>query len=234
MAKSSRLELIPSITLDHTSLSKRKEAVATFIQQHGLPVVLKATAGGGGRGMRKVESVEQIADNLERASQEAKAFFNNDTLFVEKSIEHARHVEVQFIGDSHGNAHHLLDRDCTWQRRYQKVIEEAPAPNIPAKTREMLFSGVEQLAKSCKYEGLGTAEFLYDTSGKAYFLEVNSRIQVEHPVTESITGLDLVELQIEVARGKALDEILPSVIPCIGHSIECRICAESSDENFHA
>jgi 3-methylcrotonyl-CoA carboxylase alpha subunit/geranyl-CoA carboxylase alpha subunit len=210
-------------------------AIESFAQQHGYPILIKAASGGGGRGMRRVTKAAEIADALLGAAHEAQAFFADGRVFVEKLIEHARHIEVQIMGDSAGTVAVLGDRDCSLQRNHQKVIEEAPAADLPAELRTAIHDAARRLGEISKYENAGTVEFLLDKAHNFYFLEVNSRLQVEHPVTEAVTGLDLVEIQLRVAAGEKLTAILPhGVPPPCGAAIECRICAESPEDNFVA
>lgn len=193
----------------------------------GYPVLIKASAGGGGRGMRKVFSEKEFTEQLESAKREAFNFFSNDSVFLEKLIINPRHIEVQIFGDNFGNHIHIYDRDCSIQRRNQKIIEEAPAPNLPDNIRSKLHEYAILAAKSINYINAGTVEFILDINQNIYFLEMNTRLQVEHPVTECITGLDLVELQIRIANGESLNNILPNGVPPInGSAIELRICAE--------
>jgi 3-methylcrotonyl-CoA carboxylase alpha subunit len=202
----------------------------------GYPVMIKAVAGGGGRGMRLVESEAQLPELLESAQREAQSSFGNPRVLVEKVVVRPRHIEVQVFGDSHGNVVHLFERDCTLQRRNQKVIEEAPAPGMSAALREKMCAAAVKLARSVNYTGAGTIEFLVeggtlDEGAKWYFIEMNTRLQVEHPVTEAITGLDLVEWQIRVAAGEALPRA-QSAITMAGHAIEVRLCAEDPSKGF--
>ncbi|MCX7999547.1 MAG: ATP-grasp domain-containing protein, partial [Leptospiraceae bacterium] len=193
----------------------------------GFPVMIKASAGGGGKGMRKVENEKEFLLHLESAKREAKNFFMNDHVFIEKFISSPRHIEVQVFGDKHGNYIHLFERDCSVQRRNQKVIEEAPAISLSHNVKEKIYEAALKAVKGIQYENAGTVEFVVDKEENFYFLEMNTRLQVEHPVTEQITGLDLVELQIRVAE----NEKLPSqeTIKQKGHSIELRIYAEEND-----
>jgi len=190
----------------------------------GYPVLLKAAAGGGGRGMKVIKNEKEMSDNFSIVKQEALSFFGNDTVYIEKFIDSPRHIEVQVIGDSHGNYVHLYERDCSIQRRNQKVIEEAVAPGIDNEDKIKLFETVISAIKEMGYLGLGTLEFLYH-EGKFYFMEMNTRLQVEHPITEMITRIDLVREQITVAAGEELSFDQAKVNP-LGHSIECRINAE--------
>jgi acetyl-CoA carboxylase biotin carboxylase subunit len=198
----------------------------------GYPVLLKATAGGGGRGMRIVRSDAEVEAAFKSATAEAEAAFGHPTLYVEKFIERARHIEIQVIGDQYGNVVHLGERECSTQRRHQKLIEEAPSPVLDASARERMGECAVRLASKVGYFSAGTVEFVVDDSdGSFYFLEMNTRIQVEHPVTEMITGRDLVVEQIRVACGLALS-FSQSDIRLTGHAIECRINAEDSNRNF--
>jgi acetyl-CoA carboxylase, biotin carboxylase subunit len=201
-------------------------------EEIGYPVLLKATAGGGGRGMRLVRSGDEVNAAFNSASSEAQAAFGNPTLYVEKFIERARHIEIQIIGDRHGNIVHLGERDCSTQRRHQKLIEEAPSPSLNAANRAAMAECALRLARNVGYVGAGTVEFVVDArDGKFYFLEMNTRIQVEHPVTEMITGHDLVAEQIRVAMGLPLS-FTQDEVALKGHAIECRINAEDPDKNF--
>jgi 3-methylcrotonyl-CoA carboxylase alpha subunit/acetyl-CoA/propionyl-CoA carboxylase biotin carboxyl carrier protein len=196
------------------------------------PVLVKAAAGGGGKGMRIVRSAEEYDEAVAAAKREAASAFGDDTILVEKYVEHGRHIEVQVIADSHGNVLHLFERDCSTQRRHQKVLEEAPAPTISGDVRAEVTAAAVALAKQVRYENAGTVEFLLDTAtGEPYFLEMNTRLQVEHPVTEMITGLDLVELQLLVAGGEPLP-IAQDQVTMTGHAIEARIYAEDSFGGF--
>ncbi|MBD3771715.1 MAG: ATP-grasp domain-containing protein [Rhodobacterales bacterium] len=205
-------------------------------EQIGFPLLIKAVAGGGGRGIRLVSKASELAAELESAVREATSSFGDGRVMLEKLVEQPRHIEVQVFGDSHGNAVHLYERDCSLQRRRQKVIEEAPAPGMPEDVRKAMTDAAVALTKAVKYEGAGTVEFIVDGSKPLaldtfWFLEMNTRLQVEHPVTEMITGQDLVEWQLRVASG----ELLPlhqQDIPLHGHAIEARICAEDPAEGF--
>lgn len=203
-----------------------------FGQQAGYPFLLKASAGGGGRGMRVVRSPEEVAPAFDSASAEARAAFGNPTLYIERYVEHARHVEIQVIADSHGNIVHLGERDCSIQRRHQKLIEEAPSSVIDQDLRARMAQAAVRLARHVGYTNAGTVEFILDLdSGAFYFLEVNTRIQVEHPVTEMITGIDLVAEQIRVAAGMPLS-VAQDDVRLNGHAIECRINAENPTRDF--
>jgi len=201
----------------------------------GYPVLIKAVAGGGGKGMRKVEMADDFEDMLASCQREAKSSFGNDIVLIEKYITSPRHIEVQVFGDTHGNVVHMFERDCSLQRRHQKVIEEAPAPGMTDKVRKAMTTAAVNAAKAVDYVGAGTVEFIVDGSGKLkedgfWFMEMNTRLQVEHPVTEMITGLDLVELQIRVAQGEKLPK--QEDIEMEGHAIEARLYAEDPANDF--
>jgi len=197
----------------------------------GFPVIVKASAGGGGRGMRIARTDEELVDGIHAASQEAAAAFGNGAVYVEKFLEHARHVEVQCLGDKHGTAVHLYNRDCTSQRRHQKLIEEGPAPGVDVNVRDQVCESAAALIRNAGYSGAATVEFLMDRSQKFYMLEVNTRVQVEHPVTEMITGVDIVKESISVAAGEPLS-IRQESVGIRGHAIECRVNAEDPDRGF--
>jgi acetyl-CoA carboxylase biotin carboxylase subunit len=200
-------------------------------QRIGFPLIIKASAGGGGRGMRIVQDKTDLLAAIKQAEQEAEGAFSSGALYIEKYLERPRHVEVQIIADTHGNVVHLAERDCTLQRRYQKLVEESPSPGIDARTRRDLCMAAVKLARAAGYTSAGTVEFLVDSKGKFYFIEVNTRIQVEHPVTEMTTGIDLIKAQIKVAAGEELDFNQRSLRPR-GHAIECRINAEDAEAQF--
>ena len=202
----------------------------------GYPVLIKAVAGGGGKGMRKVDDSAKFMDALESCKREAASSFGNDIVLLEKWIESPRHIEVQVFGDSHGNVVHLFERDCSLQRRHQKVIEEAPAPGMDAETREAVCGAAVRAAQAVNYEGAGTVEFIADASeglrgDRIWFMEMNTRLQVEHPVTEEITGQDLVEWQLRVASGEPLP-LRQAELSITGHAIEARLYAEDPSKGF--
>ena len=197
----------------------------------GFPVIVKAAAGGGGRGMRIARNEDELRAGVESAQQEAEAAFGDGRVYVEKFLAKARHFEVQCIGDDHGNAVHLFERDCTSQRRHQKLIEEAPAPDVDPEQRDAVAMSAAELIKRANYCGAATVEFLLDEEGNFFMLEVNTRVQVEHPVTEMITGVDIVGEQIRVASGEPLS-ITQDQLSVNGHAIECRINAEDPDRGF--
>ena len=197
----------------------------------GYPVLLKATAGGGGKGMKVVEDVSQLAEALASAQREALSSFGDARMLVEKYVLKPRHVEIQIFADQHGNCLYLNERDCSIQRRHQKVVEEAPAPGLRAELRQAMGEAAVKAAQTIGYVGAGTVEFLLDARGEFFFMEMNTRLQVEHPVTEAITGLDLVAWQIRVARGEALP-ITQAQVPLRGHAIEVRLYAEDPSHDF--
>lgn len=222
--------LIPGFSGTSLDLADLEAAAAKI----GFPVMLKASAGGGGKGMRIVHEASQLRNELERAQSEAKRSFGSDDCILEKYIASAKHVEIQILGDRHGKVICLHERDCSVQRRHQKVVEETPCPWITPDFRMKMEKAATQIGNLLSYEGAGTVEFVVDiNTEKFYFLEVNARLQVEHPVTEEVTGLDLVSLQLYVAAGGRLHD-LPQVnaIPQIGHAIECRLCAEDPGRDF--
>ncbi|MEP7027905.1 MAG: biotin carboxylase N-terminal domain-containing protein [Candidatus Eisenbacteria bacterium] len=207
-----------------------KEAIAAA-NQLGYPLLLKAVMGGGGKGMREVRSAAELPDALAGTAREALASFGDGAVYMERRLEPVRHVEVQFFGDGEGGVAHLFERECSLQRRHQKVIEEAPAARMNTALRKRLTDAAKAIARHVKYRGAGTAEFLVDGNDEAYFLEVNARLQVEHPVTEWVTGLDLVGLQLDVALGRGLPKDLERAAP-YGHAIEARLYAEDPAHDF--
>lgn len=200
-------------------------------QRIGFPVLIKASAGGGGKGMRIVHQASEFVEALNGAKSEAAKAFSNDAVLLEKYVTNPRHIEVQVMSDTHGQHFHLFERECSIQRRYQKIIEETPAPGLSAEVRKSICETAVAIAKGIKYRGAGTVEFIMGQDYKFYFLEMNTRLQVEHPITEAVTGLDLVRLQIQVANGEKLP-LKQEEIRQNGHAIECRICAEDPDNNF--
>lgn len=207
-----------------------EEALA-LAEEIGYPVMLKAAAGGGGKGIRKVMSQTELPQHFASAQQEAKAAFGNDDMYLEKIIYPARHIEVQILGDAFGNVIHLGERDCSLQRNNQKVMEEAPSLVISQDKRAAIGAAAVRAAKAVNYKNAGTIEFLMDQSGDFYFMEMNTRIQVEHPITEMVTGIDLVKKQLEIAAGEAIG-IAQDEVQLTGHAIECRINAENPAFNF--
>jgi acetyl-CoA carboxylase biotin carboxylase subunit len=208
---------------DQTRLADEARAI-------GFPVLVKASAGGGGKGMRVVRAAHELADAIERARGEAKSAFGDDTLLLEKYVSRPRHVEIQILGDTHGNVVHLWERECSIQRRHQKIIEESPSPALDARRRQEMGEAAVALGREVGYIGAGTVEFILDPEGHFYFLEVNTRLQVEHPVTELVTGLDLVREQIRIARGEPLG--YSAAPPQHGWAIEVRLCAEDPERDY--
>jgi acetyl-CoA carboxylase biotin carboxylase subunit len=210
----------------------RDEEIAAVADRIGYPVMVKAVAGGGGRGMRVVGAREELSAAVRAARSEAGAAFGDSAIYLERRLKRPRHIEVQVLGDHHGTMLPFVERECSIQRRHQKVVEESPSPAVAADLRQRLAAAAAAIAGSVGYTNAGTVEFLLDESGKFYFLEMNTRLQVEHPVTEMVTGVDLVEWQIRIARGEPLTlEPAPALTPA-GHAIECRIYAEDPDAGF--
>jgi acetyl-CoA carboxylase biotin carboxylase subunit len=212
-------------------LIETDEQALKLAHRMGFPVLIKAAAGGGGRGMRVARNDISLQAGLKAARQEAEKAFKDGSVYLEKYIEQPRHVEIQVLADRHGNAVHLFERDCSLQRRHQKLVEESPAPNLPAAVREEMCAAAVRLVRQAGYENAGTCEFLVDKQNQFYFIEVNARIQVEHPVTELVTGLDLVREQIHVAAGEPL-AFTQEQVRHRGVAIECRINAEDPAEDF--
>jgi len=212
-------------------LLESPETAAELATEMGYPVMIKATAGGGGRGMRLVNSPDQLENLFKAAQGEAEAAFGNPGLYMEKFIDRPRHVEVQVLADRHGNVVHLGERDCSIQRRHQKLLEESPSPALDPALRKQMGEAAVAAARSIDYEGAGTVEFLLDRNGDFYFMEMNTRIQVEHPVTEMVTGIDLIAEQLAIAGGDPIS-CKQEDIQLRGHAIECRINAEDSTHNF--
>lgn len=204
----------------------------TFAKEVGFPVLIKASAGGGGKGMRVAESESDLAANFQAAKTEAAAAFGNDVVYLEKYLLRPRHIEFQVLADTHGNAVHLFERDCSVQRRHQKLIEEAPSPALDPDTRTAMGEAALLAVRAVNYVNAGTVEFLLDTDGKFYFMEMNTRVQVEHPVTEQITGVDIIKEQLRIAAGEAMRHTSQDKIQLRGHAIEFRINAEDPAHNF--
>ncbi|MDE6775011.1 MAG: acetyl-CoA carboxylase biotin carboxylase subunit [Ruminococcus sp.] len=207
------------------------EEAREVAEKCGYPVLVKASAGGGGRGIRRVDSQEELESQIIAAQQEAKNFFGDDTVYIEKFLVNPHHVEIQIMADKSGNCIYLGERDCSMQRRNQKVLEECPSPVVSPELREKMGKAAVAAAKECGYYNAGTIEFLVDENRDFYFMEMNTRIQVEHPITEEVTGFDLVKAQIEVAAGMPLN-MTQDDVKLTGHAIECRINAENPDLNF--
>lgn len=221
---------VPTVPGSDGILMSDREALA-IADEIGYPVMIKATAGGGGRGMRLVREESELVKLFQAAQGEAEAAFGNPGVYLEKFIERPRHIEFQILADNYGNVIHLGERDCSIQRRHQKLLEEAPSPVLSSELRQKMGTAAVMAAKSINYTGAGTVEFLLAPSGEFYFMEMNTRIQVEHPVTEMITGLDLIAEQIRIAQGEKLS-LTQDRIVLRGHAIECRINAEDPDHNF--
>ncbi len=227
LAKQARVPLVPG---SDGNVENEDEAV-NVAEKIGYPVMIKAAAGGGGRGMRPAHNEATLRSSFRHARAEAEAAFKDGSLYVEKLIERPRHVEVQLLGDKKGNVIHFWERDCSLQRRHQKLVEESPSPHISARTRNKLCNAAVRLAKAANYYSAGTCEFLVDENENFYFIEINARIQVEHPVTELVTGHDLVQWQIRIAAGEPL-KLRQDQIKQTGSAIECRINAENPENGF--
>lgn len=221
------IPMVPGIDEAITDVEKAKKAAVEI----GFPILIKASAGGGGKGMRIVEKEADFVPQMERAISEATSAFGDGSVFIEKYVGSPRHIEIQVMADSHGNILYLFERECSVQRRHQKVVEEAPSAVLTPEIRKAMGEAAVKVAKACDYLGAGTVEFLLDENKNFYFLEMNTRLQVEHPVTEMITGLDLVEMQIKVARSEALD-IKQEDLQINGHALELRVYAEDSLNDF--
>jgi acetyl-CoA carboxylase biotin carboxylase subunit len=219
---------VPILPGSEGVLGSVEEAIETA-ERIGYPVILKASAGGGGRGMRVVNKTEELAAMLAQAQQEAGASFSSADVYLEKYIGAPRHIEFQVLADEHGNVEILGERECSIQRRHQKLLEESPSPALRSEVRDRVTAKLREALKAIGYSNAGTVEFLMDEKGDLYFIEVNARIQVEHPVTEAVTGVDLVKAQIRVAAGETLPEILGGPVQFRGHAIECRINAENPE-----
>ena len=221
---------VPVIPGSNGSIKSIKEAME-IAKKIGYPIMIKAAAGGGGKGIRLVKSEAELDESYNIVKQEAKVSFNDDEIYIEKFIEEPHHVEIQVLADEYGNSVHLGERDCSIQRKNQKILEESPSPIIDEKLRDEMGKAALKAVKAAKYSNAGTIEFLVDKYGKFYFMEMNTRIQVEHPVTEWVTGLDIVKEQIKIASGEKLS-FKQKDIEFKGHSIECRVNAENPDKNF--
>lgn len=219
---------VPVVPGSKGTVSSFEEA-QKVCEEIGFPVIIKASAGGGGRGMRVVLEKEQLKNNFEMCRNEAEKAFNNPAVYIERYVQNPHHVEIQILADQYGNAVHLGERDCSLQRRHQKLLEEAPSPIMTPELREKMGMAAVNAALSVNYEGAGTVEFLVDDNRNFYFMEMNTRIQVEHPVTEQITGFDLIREQIKIAAGESIANLK---VKLTGHSIECRINAEDPAFNF--
>jgi len=221
------IPMVPGLDEAITDVARAKQVA----QEIGFPILIKAAAGGGGKGMRVVENEAEFESQMERAISEALSAFGDGSVFIEKFVGSPRHIEIQVMADTHGNIIHLFERECSIQRRHQKVIEEAPSAVLTPEIRKAMGEAAVRVAESCDYVGAGTVEFLLDENKNFYFLEMNTRLQVEHPVTEMITGMDLVELQIRVARGEVLP-IKQEDLKILGHAMELRVYAEDPLDNF--
>ncbi|HYF15807.1 MAG TPA: acetyl-CoA carboxylase biotin carboxylase subunit [Phycisphaerales bacterium] len=228
--KTAKAAGVPVFPGSEGAIEEEEEAVRVA-EKIGYPVIIKAAAGGGGRGMKVCHNEATLRSMLRVASQEAQAAFGNGAVFIEKYLEHARHIEIQMLGDEHGNAVYLWERDCSLQRRHQKIIEEAPAPNIDRDRLRKVCESAAKMIRNAKYAGAATCEFLLDRHGDFYMLEVNTRVQVEHPVTEMITGVDIVKMSIRIAAGEKIP-FAQGDVTIRGHAIECRINAEDPEHDF--
>jgi acetyl-CoA carboxylase biotin carboxylase subunit len=227
IAFENNVPLVPGTQSAITDIEEAKKKA----EEIGYPVLIKASAGGGGKGMRIVESSDEFEEQMDRATSEAISAFGDGSVFIEKYISSPRHIEIQILGDQHGNVIYLFERECSIQRRHQKVVEEAPSAVITSEVREKMGLAAVTLAKACGYYNAGTVEFIVDENLNFYFLEMNTRLQVEHPVTEQITGLDLVRLQIEIAEKKPL-RLKQEDLKILAHAIEIRVYAEDPKNNF--
>ena len=221
---------VPVVPGTTEKLTSEAEAIKV-IKEIGLPVMIKASAGGGGKGMRLVHKESEIASSIRAARSEARMGFGDDRLYIEKYINSPHHIEFQILADNYGNTVHLFERECSVQRRHQKVVEETPSPLMTPEIREIMGQHAVAAAKACNYQGAGTIEFIMDENLNYYFLEMNTRLQVEHPITERVVGVDLVKEQIRIAEGMKLP-FKQEDLKQLGHAIECRICAEDPDNNF--
>jgi len=221
------IPMVPGIDEAITDVEKATKIAKDI----GFPILIKAAAGGGGKGMRVVEKEEELAEQMKRAISEAENAFGNGSVFIEKYVASPRHIEIQILADTHGTVLHLFERECSIQRRHQKVVEEAPSAVLTPELRKKMGEAAIKVAKACDYVGAGTVEFLLDEKHNFYFLEMNTRLQVEHPVTEFITGIDLVEEQIKIAEGQKLS-FTQDDLKITGHALELRVYAEDSLDNF--
>lgn len=221
------IPMVPGTEKAITDVTLAKNIAAEI----GFPILIKAAAGGGGKGMRVVNRLEDLSEQMTRAISEAEASFGDGSVFIEKYVASPRHIEIQILADTHGTIIHLFERECSVQRRHQKVVEEAPSSVLTPKIRAAMGKAAVKVAKACDYVGAGTVEFLLDENKNFYFLEMNTRLQVEHPVTEMITGIDLVEAQIKVARGEKL-QFNQEALTITGHALELRVYAEDPLQNF--
>ena len=222
-----KIPMVPGIEEAITDVKLAKK----IAKEIGFPILIKASAGGGGKGMRVVENLEELPEQMARAISEAESSFGDGSVFIEKYVTSPRHIEIQILADTHGNTLHLFERECSVQRRHQKVVEEAPSVVLTPEIRKAMGEAAVKVAKACDYVGAGTVEFLLDDQKNFYFLEMNTRLQVEHPVTELITGVDLVEQQIKVARGEKLS-FTQDDLKINGHALELRVYAEDPMNNF--
>ena len=227
LARETKVPCVPG----SDGLIEDEQGATRVAHEIGFPVLIKASAGGGGRGMRVASNDLALKSAIAQARAEAEAAFGSPAIYLEKYVEHPRHVEVQVLADLHGNVVHLWERDCSMQRRHQKVIEESPAPNLPIELRQKICDSAVRLIKAANYTNAGTVEFIVDKQGNFYFIEVNARIQVEHPVSEMVSGVDLIKAQLRVASGEPLPFRQEDIVPK-GHAIECRINAEDPSRNF--
>jgi acetyl-CoA carboxylase biotin carboxylase subunit len=221
---------VPVVPGTQAAITSEEEAIIT-VQKIGLPVMVKASAGGGGKGMRLVKKESDIKSSIRAARSEAKSAFGDDAVYIEKYIESPHHIEFQILADQHGNVIHLFERECSVQRRHQKIIEETPSPILTPAVREEMGKAAVAAAKAVDYEGAGTIEFIVDNNLNYYFLEMNTRLQVEHPITERVVGVDLVKEQIRIASGEKLS-YKQEDLKQNGHAIECRVYAEDATNNF--
>ena len=227
LMKKNGVPIVPGTTTKIISIDAAKMSA----NEIGYPILLKASAGGGGKGMKRVFSEDELASAFSSAQREALKAFGDDAVYIEKLVEHPKHIEVQIIADKFGNYRHLFERECSVQRRHQKVIEEAPSSFIDESTRKKLTTAAINAAKACGYYNAGTIEFLVDKDKNFYFLEMNTRLQVEHPITEFISGIDLVKEQIKIAAGEKIS-FTQKDLHILGHAIECRVYAEDPDNNY--